>query len=237
MPASQAALSPRDPPRAGRHPALAIRRDLRGAVPHAGLCLRKLRAGRAALQERRAGLSVFALRQSDRRDVRGAHGGVRGRRSRARDRDRHGGGDGRAARAAQGRRSCRRREGAVRLVPLRGGGVPAALRHRLDAGRRHRSRRSGRMRCGRTPRRSSSKARPIRISRSSTSPRWRRSRMRPARRWWSTTCSRRRCFRARSRSARTASSIRRPSTSTARGAASAAWCSARRNSSRTTCTI
>ena len=65
---------------------------------------------------------------------------ARGRRSRARDRDRHGGGDGRAARPAQGRRSRRRREGAVRLVPLRGRGFPAALRHRLDAGRRHRSR-------------------------------------------------------------------------------------------------
>ena len=46
-----------------------------------------------ALQERGAGLHLFALRQSDRRDVRGAHGGVRGRGSRARDRDRHGGGD------------------------------------------------------------------------------------------------------------------------------------------------
>ena len=141
----------------------------------------------------------------------------------------------RAARPAQGRRSCGRREGAVRLVPLRGGGLPAALRHRLDAGRRHRSRRSGRTRCGRTPKRSSSKARPIRRSRSSTSPRWPRSRTRPARRWWSTMCSRRRCFSRRSRSARTASSIRRPSTSTARAAASAASSWRRRNSSRTMC--
>ena len=234
MPASP--LSPRNPAGACRHAALAIRRDLRGAVPDAGLCLRKLRAGRAPLQERGAGLPVLALRQSDGRDVRGAHGGVRRRRSRARDRDRHGGGDDRAARPGEGGRSCGRREGAVRLVPLRGGGFPAALRRHLDAGRRHRPASSGRTRCGRTPRPSSSRARPIRISRSSTSPRWRRSRMRPARRWWSTMCSRRRCSRTRSRSAPTASSIRRPSTSTARAAASAAWCSARRSSSRTTCT-
>ena len=53
----------------------------------------------------------------------------------------------------------------------------------------------GRTRCGRTRRPSSSRPRPIRTSRSSTSPRWRRSRMRPARRWWSTMCSRRRCSR------------------------------------------
>ncbi len=202
-----------------------------------GYVYETLGAGRAALQERGAGLPVFALRQSDGRDVRGAHGGVRGRRGRARDRDRHGGGDRRAARAGEGGRSRGGGEAAVRLVPLRGGGFPAALRRDLHAGRRHRPRRNGRTRCGRTPKPSSSKARPIRISRSSTSPRWRRSRTRPARRWWSTTCSRRRCFKARSRSAPIASSIRRPSTSTARAAASAAWCWPRRNSSRTTCTI
>ena len=113
-------------------------------------------------------------------------------------------------------------QGAVRLLPLRGRGSAAALRHRLDAGRRHRPRRSGARRCGRTPRPSSWKARPIRRSRSSTSPRSRRSRTRPARRSSSTTCSPRRCCRARSSSAPTASSIRRPSTSTARAAASAA---------------
>ena len=144
--------------------ALAVRRDLRGAVPHPGLRLRQLRAGRAALQGRGAGLPVFALRQSDGRDVRGAHGGVRGRRSRARDRDRHGGGDPRADGPGEGRRSRRRGEAAVRLLPLRGRGLPAALRRHLDAGRRHRSRRNGRTRCGRTPRRSSWKPRPIRRS-------------------------------------------------------------------------
>ena len=43
----------------------------------------------------------------------------------------------------QGGRSRRRREGAVRLLPLRGRGFSAALRRRLDAGRRHRPRRNG----------------------------------------------------------------------------------------------
>ena len=66
-----------------------------------------LRAGRSALQGRGAGLPVFALRQPDGRDVRGAHGGVRRRRSRARDRDRHGGRHARS-RPAQGRRPRRR---------------------------------------------------------------------------------------------------------------------------------
>ena len=180
-----------------------------------------------ALQGRGAGLPVFALRQPDGRDVRGAHGGVRGRRGRARDRDRHGGGDGRAARPAQGGRSCGRREGAVRLVPLCGGGFPAALRRRLDAGRRHRPRRSGRTRCGRTPRPSSSRARPIRTSRSSTSPRWRRSRMRRGATLVVDNVFATPLFQIAARSsAPTASSIRRPSTSTARAAASAAWCSA-----------
>ena len=43
------------------------------------------------------GLSILALRQSDREHVRAAHGGVRRRGSRARDRDRHGRGDAVAA--------------------------------------------------------------------------------------------------------------------------------------------
>ena len=87
-------------------------------------------------------------------------------------------------------------QGAVRLLPLRGRGPAAALRHRLDAGRRHRSRRSGEARCGRTPRSSSSKARPIRRSKCSTSRRSPRSRTRPARRSSSTMCSRRRSCRS-----------------------------------------
>ena len=74
----------------------------------------------------------------------------------------------------------------------------------------------------RTPRPSSWRARPIPISKCSTSRRSPRSRTTPARRWWSTMCSRRRCSSSRSSSAPTAWSIRRPSTSTARAAASAA---------------
>ncbi len=40
----------------------------------------------------------------------------------------------------QGRRPCGCRQGAVRVVPLRGRGPAAALRHDVDAGRRHRPR-------------------------------------------------------------------------------------------------
>ena len=220
---------------AGTH-ALAVRRDVGGAVPHPGLRLRQRRAVRGALQGRGAGLPLFALLQSDGRDVRGAHGRVRRRRGRARDRDRHGGGDDGADRPAQGRRSRGRRQGAVRLVPLRGRGFPAALRRRLDAGRRHRSRPVAQGGAAqhqgvlpREPDQSDARS-------ASTSPRSPRSPTRPARRWWSTTCSRRRSGRARSRSAPIASSIRRPSTSTGRAAVSAASSWRRRNSSRTTST-
>ena len=62
-----------------------------------------------ALQERRARLSVFALLQPDRDDVRAAHGRARRRAGRARDRDRHGGGHHRADGPGQGRRSRRGR--------------------------------------------------------------------------------------------------------------------------------
>ena len=44
----------------------------------------------------------------------------------------------------QGRRSRRRLEGDLRLLPLRDRGLPAALRRHLDARRRHRSRRVAR---------------------------------------------------------------------------------------------
>ena len=71
-------IPPRNPPRAWRNAALAVRRDLRGALPDPGLRLRQLAAGRAALQERGARLSVFALLQSDRHDVRAAHGALEG---------------------------------------------------------------------------------------------------------------------------------------------------------------
>ena len=137
-------IPPRNPPGSCRHPALAVRRNVGGAVPHPGLRLRQFRAGRGALQGRGSRLPVFALRQSDRGHVRAAHGGVRGRGSRARDRDRHGRGHARADGPGQGRRSRRRVQGDVRLVPLRGRGLPAALRRHLDDRRRLRSRRVAR---------------------------------------------------------------------------------------------
>ena len=120
---------------------------------------------RGALQGRGAGLHLFALRQPDRRDVRGAHGRARRRRGRARHRDRHGGGDGRADGPAQGRRPRRRR--------ARRCSAPAATWSRTSCRASASPRRwstapistSGARRCGPTPRRSSSKARPIRRSR------------------------------------------------------------------------
>ena len=66
-------------------PALAVRRDVGGAVPHPGLRLRQFRAGRGPLQGRGPRLPVLALRQSDRRHVRAAHRRIRGRGSGARD--------------------------------------------------------------------------------------------------------------------------------------------------------
>ena len=121
--------------------ALAIRRNVRGDVSDSRLCLRHRGAGRGALQGRRSRLSVFALRQSDRRHVRAAHGGVRRRRGRARHRHRHGRGHHLAGRPAQGRRSRGGVESHVRLLPLRRRGLSAALRRRLDLGRRLQSRR------------------------------------------------------------------------------------------------
>ena len=60
------------------------------------------------------------------------------------------------------RRSCGGGEGAVRLLPLGGRGMAAALRRCRDAGRRHRPRRNGKRPCARRPRCSSSSRRPIR---------------------------------------------------------------------------
>ena len=125
-----APLSSRNPAGAFRHPALAVRRDVRGAVPDPGLRLRQRRAVRGALQGRGSRLPLFALLQPDRRDVRAAHDRARRRRGRARDRDRHGRGDDRDPGAAEGRRPCGGGEGDVRLLPLRGRGSAAALRHR-----------------------------------------------------------------------------------------------------------
>ena len=133
--------APRHPSGARRRDAFAVRGDLGGAVPHPGLSLRHDGGGGGALQRRRAGLHLFALRQSDGRDVRAAHGAVRGRRGGARHRQRHGGGHRGADGPAQGRRPCRRVAGAVRLVSLCRRGAAAAFRRRLDAGRGNRPRR------------------------------------------------------------------------------------------------
>ncbi len=132
------AVPPRNPPGAVRHPALAVRRNVRGAVSHAGLRLRQLRAGGGALQGRGSGLPVFPLRQSDRGHAGKPDGGVRGRGGGARHCDRHGGGDAGAGRTGEGRRSCRGLARAVRLLPLRRRGLPATLRRDLDHCRRQR---------------------------------------------------------------------------------------------------
>ena len=134
-------LPPRNPPGACRHAALAVRRDVGGAVPHPGLRLRQRRGMRGALLRQDPGLRLFALLQPDHGHVRAAHGRARRRRGRALDRDRHGGGHHRADGPGARRRSRRRRQGAVRLLPLGDRGMAAALRRRLDAGRRHRPRR------------------------------------------------------------------------------------------------
>ena len=148
----------------------ASRRRRKRSVPDPGLSLRHDGARRGALQGRRPGLHLFALRQSDRCDVRAADGAARGRRGGARDGERHGGGNRLAHGPAQGGRPYRRRAGSVRLVPLCGRGAAAALRRRLDPGRRRRPRRVAGGAAARTPRRRSSNRRPIRRSRSSTSP-------------------------------------------------------------------
>ena len=137
----------------------------------------------------------------------------------------------------EGGRPCRRRQGAVRLVSLRRRGTAAALRRRLDAGRRRGSRRLAR---GDAPEHQDDV--PGKPDQSDAGGhrhrrRSRESRTSTARRWSSTMCSRRRCCRSRSRSAPTASSIPRPSISTDRAARSAASFSPRRNSSPTTSTI
>ena len=135
---SRAGPAAGNPARPRRNAALAVRRDRGSAVHDPELRLRQRRAGRAALQGRRAGLHLFALRQPDRRHVRGAHAPDGGRRSGAGDRQRHGRGHLGVPLLAQGRRPCGGGQGAVRLVPLRRRGPAAALRHHVDAGRRQR---------------------------------------------------------------------------------------------------
>ena len=72
--------------RAWRRDALAVRRNLRGDVPDAGLRLPERRGGRGPLQGRGPRLRLFPLRQSDRRHVRGAHVPAGGRRGEPRRR-------------------------------------------------------------------------------------------------------------------------------------------------------
>ena len=158
-------LPSRNPPRACRHAALAVRRDLRGALPHPGLRLRQRRAGEARFKSEEPGFQYSRFSNPTVAMFEQRMAALRRRRGRARHRDRHGGGHRRADGPAQGRRPRGRREGAVRLLPLRRRGLPAALRRRLDAGRRHRPRPMAQGACGRTPRPSSSRARPIRRSR------------------------------------------------------------------------
>ena len=109
---------PRNPPRAWRHAALAIRRDVRSALPDARLRLRQRRAGGSPLSRHQPRLSIQPLRQSDRRHARRAPAPDGRRRGCARHGHRHGGRHDDDSVQAQCRRSYRRRPRHVRLVPL-----------------------------------------------------------------------------------------------------------------------
>ena len=100
-------------------------------VPDPGLSLRD-DGGRPrhASRARIPGFIYSRFSNPDRGDVREAHGAARRRRGGARHRERHGGRDRLHARAGQGGRPRRRRQGAVRLLPLRRRGPAAALRRR-----------------------------------------------------------------------------------------------------------
>ena len=218
------------------HAAFPARRDVGSDLPDAGLCLRDGRGRRGALQGRRAGLHLFALRQSDSRHVRAAH--VRAGRcgGRARHGLGHGCRHGCGALQPQGRRSHRGGARAVRLLPLGNRDAGAEIRHRAQRWSTAPTSPIGKRRSGRKRRFSSSKARPTRRSKWSTSPRSPRSPTRSAHGWSSTMSSPRRCSRSRSSSARISSSIRRPSTLTARDGVSAASCSPTRSGSTRICT-
>ena len=146
-------LSSRNPAGPCRHAALAVRRDVRGAVPDPGLRLRQRRAVRGALQGRGSRLHLFALLQSRRSRCSSSACRARRRRSRARDRDRHGGGDHGDARAAAApaitwsrRRRCSARAATWSRICCR---ATASSRRWSTAS----TSTSGRRRCGRTPRR------------------------------------------------------------------------------------
>ncbi len=133
-------IPPRNRAGARGDPAFPIRRDLGGALPHSGLCLRHRAERGEALHKRGAGLPIFPLLEPDRDHVRAAHGCTRRRRGRTRDRDRHGRGDDRADGPGARGRPRGGLEGAVRLLPLYRPGSPAALRRLVDPGRRLRPR-------------------------------------------------------------------------------------------------
>ncbi len=117
------------------------RRDLRGFVPDAGVRLQQRGSRRRPLHRRGRRLSIQPLRQSDRRDVRAAHGAARRRGGRARDRDRHGRRDQCADGPGAGGRSRRRLARAVRLLPLYRDRPAAAFRRRNQPGGRRQPRR------------------------------------------------------------------------------------------------
>ena len=133
-------LAPRHQAGARRHPALALRRDLRGHLHDLGLCLWLGGGGRSGLRQQEAALHLFALQQSHRADVRGSHGPARGRRGGARHGDGHGRGLRLARLSAARRRPRRRLRRALRLLPICAGRDPAALRGGDRLRRRPRSR-------------------------------------------------------------------------------------------------
>ena len=228
-------LAAADARRARRPAPQQLRRDVGGAVPDVGLRLFERRGSRGDVQGREHPLSVFALRQSHRHDVREPARRARGRGGLPRHLDRHVGGVLRAARAAQVGRPHRRGAPALRLVPLHRERAAAEVRHPGRVRRRRRPQGSGRRRCRSRRRPCCSNRRPTRCSTSSTSRRCAISRTRPAPRSCSTTPSPRRCCSVRSNGAPTSSCTRPPSTSTARAAPWAARCWAPRSSSSTSC--
>jgi len=213
-------LKPATAARAWRGFALALWRIVRGAVSDAKLRLSDHAGRRGAVQGRRTRLHLFALLQSDRRDVRAAHVPARGRRGGARRR---------AAWRPSPRAYCRRsrpaimssRRGAVRLLSLRRRellprfGVETTLVDgaisRVEKGAAQGDQGS-----------LFGDADQTRGWRSMTSRHWPISLMRPGRGSSSTMSSRRPCCKSRLSSAPISSSIPRPSILTGRGAVSAA---------------
>ena len=203
-----------------------------------GYRLRHRRGGRGALQGRGARLHLFALRQPDRRHVRGAHAPPRRRRGRARHGERHGGGhrglplpSARPATTSSRRRRCSAPAATWSRTCCRATASPRRWSTARDLGQWEKAVTKRKTKAVLPGEPDQPDARGDRHRR--------RRRARPQGRRAarsSTTSSPRRCCRSRSSSAPTSSSIRRPSTSTARAAASAASSWPTRNSSPTICT-